>query len=34
MSEDTAISRIENIPMPEYYHKYYSELSTNTYANI
>ena len=32
MSEDTAISRIENIPMPEYYHKYYSELSTNTYA--
>lgn len=32
MSENTAISRIKDIPMPAYYHEYYSDLSTNTYT--
>ena len=32
MSENTAISRIKDIPMPEHYHKYYSDLSTSSYT--
>ena len=31
MSENTAISRIDGIKMPDYYQTYYSELSENTY---
>ena len=32
MSENTSISRIRGIPMPEHYRKYYSDLSTRTYT--
>jgi len=32
MSENNAISRINGIKMPDYYHEYYSDLSTDTYS--
>ena len=34
MSENTAISRIKGIKMPDYYKTYYSELSENTYKTF
>ena len=32
MSENDAISRISDIPMPDYYLNYYSSLSDETYS--
>ena len=32
MSENDTISRIKDIKMPDYYHDYYSNLSTETYS--
>jgi DNA polymerase II large subunit len=32
MSENTALSRLRGIKMPEYYRNYYADLSTDTYT--
>ena len=34
MSENTAISRIKGVPMPDYYLDYYSKLSEKTYQTF